>query len=232
MPGLMPDMIPDPATLPTTTGFAPTHRAVPSRYPPIQAFDSVTTPDDLEAVMELEGWTNDRLVLHRLRRLPQDQWVMGRPNASIVMAAFLHASPEGARFNDADLGAWYASLADTTAIKEVAHHLRREVVRSDLPDLTSQYRLYQASLDGTYTDLRGQRATWSALYRPDDYSQSQAFGAEVRNSPLTGIAYDSLRDPTGTNLATFRPDAVQNITQTRHVELLVPRAGKIIVRAL
>ena len=228
----MPDTIPDPATLPTTGGFDPTHRAVPSRYPPVQAFATVATADDLEAVMELEGWTNDRLVAHRLHRLPRDQWVMGRPNASVVMAAFLHASPEGARFNDASLGAWYASLADTTAIKEVAHHLRREVVRSALPDITSQYRLYQASLDGTYIDLRGQRTTWPALYRPDDYSRSQAFGAAVRNSPLTGIAYASLRDPTGTNLATFRPDAVQDVTRTRHVELTIRAAGKIIVRAL
>jgi hypothetical protein len=31
---------------------------------------------------------------------------------------------------------------------------------------------------------------------------------------------------------TFRPNAVQDITQSRHVELLVPRAGKIIVRQL
>ena len=52
---------------------------------------------------------------------------MGRPNASVVMAAFLHASPEGARFTDAALGAWYASLADTTALEEVAHHLRRPI---------------------------------------------------------------------------------------------------------
>jgi hypothetical protein len=228
----MPGTIPDPAALPTTSGFAPTHRAVPSRYPPIQAFATVATADDLEAVMELEGWTNDRLVRHRLHRLPRDQWVMGRPNASVVMAAFLHASPEGARFNDATLGAWYASLAETTAIKEVAHHLRREVIRSGLRDLTSQYRLYQASLTGTYVDLRGQRTAWPALYRPDDYSRSQAFGAAVRGTPLTGIAYASLRDAAGTNIVAFRPNAVQDIAQTRHVELLVPSAGKIVVRQL
>ncbi|MBK1838855.1 2OG-Fe dioxygenase family protein [Azospirillum sp. YIM B02556] len=34
------------------------------RFSPIPAFDGATRPEDLEAVMELEGWTNDRLVRH------------------------------------------------------------------------------------------------------------------------------------------------------------------------
>jgi hypothetical protein len=32
--------------------------------------------------MELEGWTNDRLVEERLARLPRDHWVHGSPNAA------------------------------------------------------------------------------------------------------------------------------------------------------
>lgn len=223
---------PAPAAFPIAGPFARTWRAVPSRYPPIQAFASVASPDDLEAVMELEGWTNDRLVRHRLRRLPEDQWVHGRANASVVMAAFLHASPEGARFNDAALGAWYAGLAETTAIKEVAHHLRREVIRSRRPDITSQYRLYQARLDGDYVDIRGERAALPDVYRPDDYTAAQGFGAQVRASARSGIAYDSLRDPHGSNVVCFKPREVEEVVQTSHVELTVPPAGKIIVRRL
>lgn len=224
--------LPDWRDLPVAGPFPRTFRAVPSRYPPIQAFADVATTDDLAAVMELEGWTNDRLVRHRLHRLPEDQWVMGRTNASVIMAAFLHASPEGARFSDSSLGAWYASLAQTTAVKEVAHHLRREVIQSHRPDITSQYRLYQARLEGDHVDLRSQRTTAPTLYQSDDYTQSQRFGAQIRTSPRTGIAYDSLRDPTGTNTATFRPQAIQNVTQTTHLELTVPAAGKIIARRL
>jgi hypothetical protein len=43
--------------------------------------------------MDLVGWTNDRLVVDRIARLPQTEWVYGVPNASIVMAAFLHVAP-------------------------------------------------------------------------------------------------------------------------------------------
>jgi hypothetical protein len=54
--------------------------------------------------MELVGWTNDRLVADRIARLPQTEWVYGVPNASIVMAAFLHVAPGGMRFNGPELG--------------------------------------------------------------------------------------------------------------------------------
>lgn len=222
---------PDPAQLPTAGPFPHTWRAVPSRFPPIQAFDTVAAAADLEAVMELEGWTNDRLVLHRLRRLPEAQWVHGRANASVVMAAFLHASPEGARFSDAGLGAWYAALAERTALKEVAHHLRREVIRSGRPDIVSQYRFYEARIAGRHVDLRDQPDT-APLLRPDDYAAGQAFGARVRATTLAGIVYPSVRDPAGTNVAAFRPPDVQDVVQGGHVELTVRAAGKIVVRSL
>src|SRR5256885_16640748 len=55
--------------LPTVAIDGPTYRLIPSRYPPISAFDAVTSADDLEAVMELDGWTNDRLGPGRLAGL-------------------------------------------------------------------------------------------------------------------------------------------------------------------
>lgn len=219
-------------SLATAGPFAATWRLIPSRFPPIHAFAAVASADDLEAVMELEGWTNDRLVQHRLRRLPREEWVFGRPNASVVMAAFLHASPEGARFSDAALGAWYAGLAEKTALKEVAHHLRREAARARRPDIVSHYRGYQARLVGDYADIRGMRAKAPELYRPDDYSAGQVFGAELRASASTGIVYDSVRDPGGENVVAFRPSAVRDVVQATHYELTVPLSGRIVVRRL
>ncbi|MBN9331993.1 RES family NAD+ phosphorylase, partial [Devosia sp.] len=104
----------------------PSFRLIPSQFPPIGLFDTVSRAADLEAVMELAGWTNDRLVAERIKRLPQDEWAFGRPNSSIVMAAFLHAAPGGGRFSGPDLGAWYAAVSVETGLAEVAHHLRRE----------------------------------------------------------------------------------------------------------
>jgi hypothetical protein len=93
----------------------PAHRLIPSQFPPIGPFDTVATAADLSAVMDLVGWTNDRLVADRINRLPQSEWVYGVPNASIVMAAFLHVTPGGLRFNGPELGAWYAAADIRTA---------------------------------------------------------------------------------------------------------------------
>src|SRR5690554_3484998 len=156
------------AVAPRTAAPQPSYRLIPSRFPPIGLFDTVAQPEDLAAVMELAGWTNDRLVAERLARLPAQDWVYGRANASIVMAAFLHAPPMGARFSGPELGAWYAAARIETAIAEVAHHLRRECWARGVASETRQYRTYSARLDGAYHDLRGGKD--AAAFATDDYT--------------------------------------------------------------
>lgn len=209
-----------------------THRLIPSRFPPIQAFASVSTPEDLAAVMELEGWTNDRLVEQRLARLPKEEWIFGAPNASVIMASFLHAAPAGLRFTSPGLGAWYASLAVNTAIAEVVHHLRREMAFASIAEMHVQYRTYEATLAGDYADIRGTAAGRSDLYDKTNYARSQVFGESVRVSTNAGILYDSVRHAGGVNAVCFRPRKVHEILQTTHYELTVRMTGKIIVRTL
>ncbi|WP_218014948.1 RES family NAD+ phosphorylase [Teichococcus rhizosphaerae] len=204
----------------------PSHRLVPSRFPPIGLFDTVATAADMQAVMELAGWTNDRLVQGRIQRLPPDQWVHGRPNSSIVMAAFLHAPPMGGRFNGPDLGAWYAAAALPTAAAEVAHHLRREAVATGLPSLSRAYRAYTAELAGGYLDLRGQRQARPEIYAPGSHAASQPFGEEVRASGTDGILYDSLRHAGGTNVVAYRPAKILAVTQADHWKVTVEAASR------
>ena len=207
----------------------PTFRLIPSRFPPIAAFETVSSADDLAAVMELEGWTNDRLVEERLARLPRDHWVYGSPNASIVMASFLHAAPTGLRFNGPELGAWYACEAINTAIIEISHHLRREAHRSGMREMRSQYRTYTATLDGRYEDIRGLQAARPDLYAAADYSASRVFGEGIRRTG-DGIVYDSLRHVGGVNVVAYQPRKIRNVTQRDHYELTVPIADRIVVR--
>jgi hypothetical protein len=183
----------------------PVHRLIPSQFPPIGLFDTVATAADLLAVMDLVGWTNDRLVADRIDRLPQNEWIYGVQNASIVMAAFLHVAPGGMRFNGPDLGAWYAADDIRTAAAEVGHHLRREAVARSVATMTRTYRAYTATLLGDYLDIRGQRAKHPDVYASDRYDASQKFGEEVRASGGAGILYDSLRRQTGINVVAHRP---------------------------
>jgi len=212
-----------------------TLRLVPSRFPPVGAFETVTAPEDLEAVFDLEGWTNDRLVVTRLSQLPRQEWVHGRPNASIVMAAFLHGSPGGLRFSGQELGAWYASSEFVTAVLEVANGLRKEISLSALARMQQTYRQYTARLGGRYVDIFG---IHSEFHMPDDSSwpASQAFGRHVRDRGgalgLSGIRYESVRRPGHENWVCYRPPDVQDVVQGDHFEIDVPVTGSVVVRKL
>jgi len=208
-----------------------THRLIPSRFPPIDAFETVTSPRDLVPVLELEGWTNDRLVAPRLRRLPKSEWVYGRANASVVMAAFLHGAPQGTRFAGPELGAWYASTALETSALEVVNGIRREIALSALEQKTEELREYTARLEGVFVDIRGTRPD---LHDPDPtrYPASQVFGRSVRAGPHDGIVYDSVRHAGGVNWVSYRPGRVHDVLQARHFRVLVPRSGRVVVEEM
>lgn len=206
----------------------PTYRLIPSQFPPIGLFDTVATAADLEAVMELVGWTNDRLVAERVGRLPQTEWVYGRANASVVMAAFLHVAQTGMRFNGPELGAWYGAGNIRTCAAEVGHHLRRELSARHITELSRTYRAYSAQLDGDYVDIRGLQAEMPDVYRPDSYAESQAFGESVRAAGDAGILYDSVRLRGRINVAAFRPSLVLAVTQADHFEISVSAGSKTI----
>jgi hypothetical protein len=210
---------------PRTTVDAPTRRAIPSRFPPIEAFANVASANDLAAVMELEGWTNDRLTAERLHRLPRAHWVWGRPNASVIMAAFLHGSPFGARFTSEHLGAWYAAFDTMTCILEIANGVRREIAVSGMAEHTGEHRIYVADLAGEFVDIRG---GWPALHDPGSHQAGQAFGEAVRAGDAAGIVYDSVRRPGNACAVAFRPDLIGDPVQAEHIRLTVAPTGKVV----
>ncbi|NNH42625.1 RES family NAD+ phosphorylase [Rhizobium laguerreae] len=199
----------------------PSYRLIPSQFPPIGLFETVTRAADLEAVMELVGWTNDRLVADRIQRLPEDQWVYGIANASIVMAAFLHVAPGGMRFNGPDLGAWYAADDLRTAAAEVGHHLRREAYARSVATMARTYRSYAANLVGDYLDIRGEESLRPDVYDATSYAASQVLGEEVRSSGGAGILYDSVRLKGGVAIVAHRPRNIQGVVQADHFEITV-----------
>lgn len=197
-----------------------THRLIPSRYPPVGLLDAVASPDDLELMIELEGWTNDRLSaeLGVIRMLPPDEWVLGRPQASVVMAAFCHPSLSGSRFNGPDLGAWYAAFALETAHAECIHHRTQELAEVGVTDARVQMRQYLADFDADFHDLRGRDPAFAPLYDPDEYAAPQEFAARLRAHGANGIAYRSVRHPRGHCLACFRPRLMLNVRPGAHFE--------------
>lgn len=213
--------------------FQGTHfRIIASKYPPIEVFEDLNLdPQESRLAFALEALTNDRLQkpLARLTRLPDSEIVTGS-GSGYVMAAFLHGSESGGRFNGPDLGAWYSALSIETAVAETAFHNHRRLAFSEdgFPN-EFDMRVLSGRLDLTLVDLRGLQTSRPDLYdpRPERYGPGQSFADDIRlNGVANGLAYDSVRDDQGVCICLFWPTAVSlPIIQERHLRYYFDAEG-------
>ncbi len=200
---------------------ARTHRLIASRWPTVGVFDSVASPEDVEAALLLETLTNDRVTetLVRLSRLDRSEWALGQPGASLVMAAFCHPAPGGGRFNTDALGAWYCATAIETAIAEtVYHHTKRLAQSASGFRHVIQMRELISDIDADCIDIRNLRASHPELYDAGSYAASQPFGEARRREGANGIVFGSVRQAGGTNVVVYRPALLPPILQGDHYE--------------
>ena len=194
-------------------------RLVPSRFPVAGLFDGVAAPEDLEAIFELEGWTNDRISaeMGTLNLLPKSEWVIGTPMASVVMAAYCHPRAGGGRFSGEDRGAWYAARTIETALAESIYHRTRELQEVGGYETRMQMRVYLADFSARFHDLRTLRGA-AAMLHPTDYGPSQQLARALLEAESNGVAYRSARHAGGECLACFRPALVRNVRIGGHYE--------------
>lgn len=198
--------------------WKPCRRIIPSRFPPIQLFERVTDPDDLEAVFALESLTNPRLrdEAGDIRLVPPEDRVSG-PGASIIMAAFTHVNPEGSRFTDGAYGVFYAANDLDTAIAETRRQRERFMGATAQARMDLDMRVYLVDLEGALHDLRGRKPAYPRVYDTDSYAAGQHLAKTLRKAGSNGIAYDSLRRAGGQCVAVFRPRLLSNARQERHL---------------
>jgi len=198
--------------------WAPCYRIVSSRFPPINLFENVADPADLEAVYLVEAMTNSRLreEAGELFLVPPEDRVSG-PGSTAIMAAFTHLNPLGDRFTDGSYGVFYASRSIDTAVAETRHSRTRFLAATDEPAQEIDMRVYAADLDAQLHDIRSLRDGRPDLYDPDVYGASQKLGGELRAAGSDGIVYQSVRHECGECAAIFRPRLLSNCRQERHL---------------
>lgn len=191
-----------------------TFRLIPSRYPPIDLFERIAAPADWEMIAHIEGLTNDRLrnEMGDISVVPVTERVAG-PGASPIMAAFTHVGFPS-RFTDGSFGVYYASNSFDAALHEVLHHTRRFLERTSEPKTDVDLRTYVGRIDSELHDIRG---GWQPVHDPVSYAAAQALAAQLRSAGSNGIVFDSVRYPTGENIAVFRPRVLAAIDGKPHV---------------
>jgi hypothetical protein len=198
--------------------WLPCYRIIPSRFPPINLFERVTDPADLETVLDIESMTNDRLrdEVGALNLVAPEDRISG-PGTSPIMAAFTHLPPYGSRFTDGSFGVFYAGRTLDTAIAETKHHREAFLRATSESRIELDMRVYAVDLDTMLHDIRGMKDTISEVYDPSRYAASQSLAIEIRNSGSPGLAYDSVRKPGGECVAIFKPRVLSNCRQERHL---------------
>jgi hypothetical protein len=198
--------------------WLPCWRIIPSRFPPVDLFERVADPVDLEAVFELESLTNDRLreAIGELQLVPTQDRISG-PGTSYIMATFTHLNPAGSRFSDGTYGVFYAAYTLDTAIAETRYHREQFMRATSEPPMELDVRVLLADLNQQLHDIRGMQQILTDVYALDDYSTSQALGKRLRTQNSWGITYNSVRHPGGECAAVFRPPALRNCRQERHL---------------
>lgn len=198
--------------------WSPCFRIIPSRFPPIQLFEEVADPADLEAVLEIEALTNERIrnEVGELRLVAPEDRVTG-PGSSFIMAAFTHLHPGGGRFTDGSYGAYYTARDRPTAVAETVYHRERFLAYTRQEPLELDMRVLRARMRGELHDLRGRMSELRDVYDPDDYATGQALGRGLRNEGSHGIVYDSVRRAGGECAAVFRPRLLSGCKQAEHL---------------
>ena len=201
-----------------------THRLIPSRYS--DRDESVLTrltddAEDLNALFELEGATNDRLLGEAglLPGITVRELVFGLSYSHIVNAAFTHASPFGSRFNGPERGAWYAAFTRETSELEVAYHKSKELQEINWQEKeTFTYVDFLADFRGTFHDIRNDTHFENCL-DANSYSASQHLARELLEGGSAGVVYPSVRHKVGTCIVCFRPALVNNVRKGSSISI-------------
>ncbi len=193
-------------------------RIIPSVFPPVNLFERVAHPEDLDAVQAIESAYNPRLrdAVGDLSLVPRDERVVG-PGAGYIMAAFTHVSPEGSRFSNGTYGVFYAAQRETTAIAETRFHRERFMRATREARCELDMRVLGVTIRASLHDLRGMRDILPDVYRADDYTASQLLGGALRAGGSSGVVYDSVRHDGGKCIGAFRPRLLSFCRDRKHL---------------
>ncbi|MCH8544227.1 MAG: RES family NAD+ phosphorylase [Alcanivorax sp.] len=204
-------------TLPGSEVNEPVYRVILARYPQVDLFERVASPQDWEVLYAVESLTNPRLrdEVGDIRLVPPEDRVYG-DGASWIMASFTHPPVDGrgGRFNR-DFGIYYCAADEAVAIAESSFHRARFLRESRIGKATQEMRVIRAQLGPvTLHDVR--HLGGQAIYHPHNYAEAQQLGYALRDARSYGVHYQSVR-AAGECYGVMRPRALSDAIHWRYL---------------
>jgi len=202
-------------TMPKIDLQADTYRLIPTHFPPIQLFENLLDPDELELAYALESLTNDRLrdQAGDISLVAPEDRVTG-PGSTPIMAAFTHTGIPS-RFTRGHYGVYYAGLDFDTALAESRFSRERFLSATNEPAQVLTMRCYKCTAQGALVDVRNN----VRAHHPQDFAHAQELAEQARRQNELGILYNSVRHPGGECIAALRPSLLQApALQTGHYQ--------------
>lgn len=190
-------------------------RIVPSKFPPINFFEDLIDPADMEIAYAIENMTNDRLrqEVGDISLVATEDRISGN-GSTVIMAAFTHIHYPS-RFSDGSYGVYYAARSMQTAIKETSYHREQFLAATNQAAGELDMRVYQGEVIKPLHDLRDE--TFKTCLSADDYHASQQLGKTLKTEKSWGLIYPSVRHSGGECVAALRPKAVSIPVQSCHL---------------
>lgn len=207
------------------------HRLVNNKYPTIDIFDDIASPEDFEALYAIQAKSNPRLRLldGQMGGISMSEVPFGEHQIHAAIAPFVHIPVTPSRFSAGGYGVLYAADSVSCGLKEVGYHIQNhlnnvEGIAFDNIQLREYIFKYSSPLeDVTFDD---------ELHLPDDYTKPQAFGASFRQkvrknvesglkpSHTLGLLFNSVRSQDNKCVALFSPRFISDIRQSRHYSII------------
>lgn len=206
------------------------HRLINSKYPTIDIFDDIASPDAFDAIYAMQAKVNPRLRLLNAGEgaISTCEIPLGAQQIHSAIAPFVHIPVTPSRFSAGGFGVLYGASTVHAGLDEVRHHILKHLSKvNNFAFENIQLREYVFKYTAPIKDVTGVEE----YHLPDDYSAPQAYGAHMWsvtrdrvNRGLTkkdtvGAKYRSVRSVNAECIALFSPKFIEGMKQSRHYDM-------------
>ena len=206
------------------------HRLINSKYPTIDIFDDIASPEAFDAIYAMRAKVNPRLRLLNTGEgtISTSEIPLGAQQVHSAIAPFVHVPVTPSRFSSGGFGVLYVVSTVYAELDEVRHHILKHLSQvNGFAFENIQLREYVFEYNAPIEDVTGVEE----FHLSDNYSAPQAFGATLLaatrdkvNKGLTekdivGAMYRSVRSAHAQCIALFSPKFIEGTKQSRHYDM-------------